>query len=41
MRWQIGWQGFAVAIVVFMGGLFLGSHLQTSDPVHGSAAERL
>ena len=41
MRWQIGWQGFAVAIVVFMGGLVLGSHLQTSDPVHGSAAERL
>ena len=41
MRWQIGWQGFAVAIVVFVGGLFLGSYLQTSDPVHGSAAERL
>jgi hypothetical protein len=31
--------GFAIAI--FMGGLFLGSHLQTSDPVHSSAGERL
>ena len=41
MRWQIGWQGFAIAIVVFMSGLFLGSRLQTSDPVQSSAAERL
>lgn len=41
MRWQISWQGLVFAIAVFMGGLFLGSHLQTSDPVHSSAAERL
>ena len=41
MRWQIGWQGLVFAIAVFMGGLFLGSHLQTSDPIHSSAAERL
>jgi hypothetical protein len=41
MRWQIGWQGLVFAIAVFMAGLFLGSHLQTSDPVHSSAAERL
>jgi hypothetical protein len=41
MQWQIGWQGLVLAIAVFMGGLFLGSHLQTSDPVHSSAAERL
>jgi hypothetical protein len=40
MRWQIGWQGLVFAIAVFVGGLFLGSHLQT-DPVHSSAAERL
>jgi uncharacterized protein DUF3124 len=41
MRWQIGWQGLVFAIGVFIGGLFLGSHLQTSEPVHSSAAERL
>jgi len=41
MRWQIGWQALSVAIVVFLGGLLLGSHLQTSDAIHGSADERL
>ena len=41
MRWQIGVPGLAFAIVVFIGGLFLGSRLDTSDPVHSSAAERL
>jgi hypothetical protein len=40
MRWQIGWQGL-VFFALFFGGLFLGSHVQTSDPVHSSAAERL
>jgi Protein of unknown function (DUF3124) len=41
MRWQIGWQGLLFAIAVFLGGLLLGSRLQTSDPIHSSAAERL
>jgi hypothetical protein len=41
MRWQIGWLGVVFVMAVFMGGLFLGSHLQTSEPVHSSAAERL
>jgi hypothetical protein len=41
MRWHISWQGFAVAVVVFMVGLFAGSHLQTSDPVQSGDADRL
>ena len=41
MRWQLGWQGLVLAIAVFVGGLFLGSRLQPSDPIHSSAAERL
>ena len=41
MRWQIGWQGLLFAIAVFVGGMFLGSRLQPSDPIHSSAAERL
>jgi hypothetical protein len=41
MRWLVGWQTLVFAIAVFGGGLFLGSRLQTSDPVHSSAAERL
>ena len=41
MRWQIGVPGIAFAIVLFIGGIFLGSRLETSDPVHSSAAERL
>ena len=43
MRWQVGWQGLVFAIAVFVGGIFLGTRLQMSDPVHihSSAAERL
>src|SRR5688572_27356651 len=42
MRWQIGVQGLALAIAVFIGGLFLGSRFRTSDLTsQGSAAERL
>jgi hypothetical protein len=41
MRWLVGWQTLVFAIAVFTGGLFLGSRLQTADPVHSSAAERL
>ena len=41
MRWQIGVPGIALAIVLFIGGIFIGSRLETSDPVHSSAAERL
>lgn len=41
MGWQIGWQGLVLALLVFMGGLFLGTRLHTDEPVRGSAAERL
>lgn len=42
MRGHIGWLGVVFAIVVFIGGLFLGTRLQqTSEPIHSSAAERL
>ena len=35
-----GWPAFATAVVIFIGGLFLGTHLQTSQP-QSSAATRL
>ncbi len=41
MRWQIGVPGVAFAIALFIGGIFLGSRLDTSNPIHSSAAERL
>lgn len=41
MRWHTNWPAFAVAVIVFIGGLFLGSHLQTTEPSQWSAAERL
>lgn len=42
MRWHISWQVLTLAIAVFIGGLLLGSKLQTSDPaLHSTAAERL
>ena len=41
MRWQIGWQGLTFAVMIFIGGLFLGSRLHMSEPVHSTAAERL
>jgi hypothetical protein len=41
MAWQSGWQGAALAIVLFFGGMFLGSYRQTREPVHTTAEERL
>ena len=41
MPWQIGWQGLVLAVAVFIGGLFLGTRLRPSEPIHSSAAERL
>jgi len=41
MRWHTNWPAFAVAVIVFIGGLFLGSHLQTTEPSQWNAAERL
>jgi hypothetical protein len=41
MRWQIGWQGLVLAIVLFGGGLFLGSYRYRGEPTHSSASERL
>ena len=32
MRWQIGVPGIALAIVLFIGGLFLGSRLEHVRP---------
>ena len=41
MRWQITWQGLALAVVLFAGGLILGSYRDRSAPTHSSAGERL
>ena len=41
MRWSIGWQGAALAIVLFGIGVFLGSYRRPGEPVHSTAAERL
>ena len=41
MRWQIGWQGLVLAIVLFGAGLFLGLYRSGVDPTHSSAGERL
>jgi len=41
MRWQIGWQGVALAIVLFSFGLFLGSNRHTGDAVQSTVEERL
>ena len=41
MAWRIGWQGAALAIVLFGAGLFLGSHRQRLEPIHSTAEERL
>ena len=41
MRWQIGWQGIAFAVLLFGGGLFLGSYRYSGEPTHSSASERL
>ena len=41
MRWQIGWQGAAFAIVLFGIGLFLGSYRRTGEPIHSTVEERL
>lgn len=41
MRWQFSLPAVLLAIVLFIGGIVLGSRLETSDPVHSSAAERL
>jgi hypothetical protein len=41
MRWQIGWQGAALAIVLFGVGVFLGSYRQPAEPVHSTASDRL
>jgi hypothetical protein len=41
MRWHITWQGIALAIVLFAGGLFLGSYSGRGEPTHSTASERL
>jgi hypothetical protein len=41
MRSQITWQGIAIAVLLFVGGLFLGSYRFRSEPTHSSASERL
>ena len=41
MRWQIGWQGMLFAILLFGGGLFLGSFRFSGEPTHSTASERL
>ena len=41
MRWQIGWQGTVLAIVLFCTGLYFGSNRHAGDPIHSTAGERL
>ena len=41
MRWQITWQGIALAALLFAGGLFLGSYSGRGEPTHSTATERL
>ena len=36
MRWQIGWSGWLLAILLFAGGLFLGSYRYRGEPIHSS-----
>ena len=40
MRWQIGWQGAAIAIVLLEFGLVVGSYRHTAEPVHSTVEER-
>jgi hypothetical protein len=41
MRWQVGWQGVVLAVLLFGIGVFLGSFRQTGEPVHSTVEERL
>ena len=41
MRWQIGWQGAAVAVALFGVGLFVGSYRHIAEPIHSTVEERL
>ncbi len=41
MRSQIGWQGLVLAILLFGGGLFLGSYRYRDEPTHSSVSDRL
>jgi hypothetical protein len=38
---QIGWQGLVLAILLFGGGLFLGSYRRSGEPTHSTVSERL
>jgi hypothetical protein len=40
MRWQFGWPAAAFAILMFGGGLYVGSR-NKGEPIHSSASERL
>ena len=41
MRWQIGWQGLAVGILLFGLGVFLGSNRRGGEPIQSTAGDRL
>jgi hypothetical protein len=41
MRWQIGWQGIVLAVLLFAGGMFVGSYRFSGEPTHSSVSERL
>jgi hypothetical protein len=41
MRWHIGWQGLALAVLLFGTGLLLGSYRHMGEPIHSTAGERL
>ena len=41
MQWQITAPGLALAILLFVAGLLLGSYRDRADPTHSTASERL
>ena len=41
MRWQISWQAMVLAVLLFAGGLLLGSYRDRDEPTHITASERL
>ena len=41
MRWELSWQAVVLAVLLFVGGLLLGSYRDRSEPTHSTVSERL
>jgi hypothetical protein len=41
MRWQVSWQAIVLAVLLFGGGLLIGSYRYREEPIHSTASERL